>query len=181
MAQRISGYDRKPRDLYETSEWVSQALLPHVPTGNVIWEPACASGKMATVIKADYATDLVTTFGTSGVDFLATRLDVVPYTTAIITNPPFNRAAERFIRHSLDLMSPVRGFVAMLLPVDFDSAKTRRDIFGNCPAFYKKLVLTSRIVWFEKDDGTDNPSANHAWFIWDNARHTPSPRSYLYA
>lgn len=167
MAQRKSGYDRKPRDLYETPDWVSEVIKPHIPIGSVIWEPACASGKMARVLNADYVSDLVTDYGMNGVDFLASGLNIVPHTTAIVTNPPFHRAAERFIRHSLALMRPVRGCVAMLLPVDFDSAKTRCDMFADHPAFHKKIVLTSRIVWFEKDDGTDNPSANHAWFLWD--------------
>ncbi len=172
MAQRKSGYERKARDLYETPEWVSQVIVPHIPQSKIIWEPACASGKMAEVIRADYASDLVTKYGDNGVNFLETTADDYPDVTAIVTNPPFNREAERFIRHSLALMRPRRGFVAMLLPVDFDSAKTRADIFGYCPAFHKKIVLTKRIVWFERDDGTDNPSANHAWFLWDWSRRS---------
>jgi hypothetical protein len=167
MSQRKSGYERKPRDLYETPAWVSSVIVPHIPKDAVVWEPACASGKMASVISAEYLSDLVTPEGDSGVNFLEQTLANYPKTTAIITNPPFNREAERFIRHSLNLMRPVRGFVAMLLPVDFDSARTRSDIFGYCPAFAKKIVLTKRIVWFERDDGTANPSANHAWFVWD--------------
>ena len=167
MAQRKSGYERKARDLYETPEWVSQVIVPHIPEDAIIWEPACASGKMAEVINAMHMSDLVTNYGDNGVNFLETTPSDYPFATAIVTNPPFNREAERFIRHSLALMRPRRGFVAMLLPVDFDSAKTRADMFGYCPAFAKKIVLTKRIVWFERDDGTDNPSANHAWFVWD--------------
>lgn len=167
MAQRNSGYDRKPRDLYETPSWVSEAILPFIPPKALIWEPACASGKMSRVLGASVNTDLVTNYGTNGVNFLETTREEYPSVTAIVTNPPFHREAEKFIRHALSLMEPVRGFVAMLLPVDFDSGKTRRDMFANCDAFAGKLVLTSRIVWFEKEDGTDNPSANHAWFYWD--------------
>jgi hypothetical protein len=33
MSQRESGYERKERDLYETPEWVTEALLPHLPAG----------------------------------------------------------------------------------------------------------------------------------------------------
>lgn len=173
MAQRISGYERKPRDLYETPEWVTRALISYIhpifDTLNV-WEPACASGKMARELGAIYASDLVTTYGTPGVDFLKT--DRLPErVNAIITNPPFNREAEKFIRHGIELIRPIGGFMAMLLPIDFDSGKTRRDMFGACPGFAAKLVLTSRIVWFDPPPGAKNkgPSQNHAWFIWDYA------------
>ena len=30
MSQRHSGYVRKERDLYETPEWVTEALIPHL-------------------------------------------------------------------------------------------------------------------------------------------------------
>lgn len=167
MAQRNSGYDRKPRDCYETPEWVSKVILPFIPNTAEVWEPACASGKMSIAVNATYSSDLVTDYGTSGVNFLEQTLDFAPYATAIVTNPPFNREAEKFIRHSLKLMGPVpHGFVAMLLPVDFDSAKTRRDIFAENPYFSTKIVLTSRIVWFRDPEKKNNPSSNHAWFVW---------------
>ena len=56
--------------------------------------------------------------------------------------------------------------VAMLLPIDFDSAKTRVHLFGNCSAFAAKFVLLSRIRWFP---GASSPSVNHAWFLWSRA------------
>ena len=45
----------------------------------------------------------------------------------------------------------------MLLRADYDSAKTRAHLFGACPAFSKKVVLTRRIKWF---DGPCSPSEN---------------------
>ena len=59
---------------------------------------------------------------------------------------------------------PFDGFTAMLLRADFDSAKTRRSLFAECPLFARKLVLTRRIRWFE--DFVGSPSYNHAWFVW---------------
>lgn len=175
MAQRKSGYERKERDLYETPAWVTQAIWDHIPVVNrpYIWEPACGSGKMAHVLNARYASDLVTYYnkGVTDTDFLLQ--ETMPAAcTAIITNPPFNREAEKFIRHGRKLLADNKargyaGFMAMLLPVDFDSGKTRRDMFADSPYFAGKLVLTSRIVWFEREDGTDNPSSNHAWFFWN--------------
>ena len=92
---------------------------------------------------------------------------------ALVTNPPFGKRgelAEAFIRHALELEPPIAAF---LLRVDFDSAKTRRDIFQNCPFFAGKIVLLDRIVWFERE-GAASPSENHAWFIW--SRVGPRPR-----
>src|SRR5262249_18015377 len=67
---------------------------------------------------------------------------------------------------------------ALLLPCDFDSAKTRARYFAGCPHFVAKIVLTKRIVWFERDDGVRVcPKENHAWFVWQKSplrvRHAP--------
>lgn len=165
MSQRDSGYERKERDLYETPEWVTEALLPHVMRAHHIWEPACGSGQMLAVLnrtKMAFGTDI-----SDGTDFLLegqlrVKID------AIITNPPYEKATE-FCEHALEVMKPQNGIVAMLLRTDFDHAKSRSHLFRDCPAFAKKVVLTKRIVWFEPEPGAKgkSPSFNHAWFIWD--------------
>lgn len=169
MSQRHSGYKRAARELYETPEWVTLALIPHLrpPRIKMIWEPAAGSGKMVAAFRkagfAVYGTDANT-----GTDFLwktKTRAD------AIFTNPPFIDS-RRFIEHALLLMKPVNGRVAMLLSSDYDYAQTRQHLFGQCPAFAKKVNLTERIVWFEREGAA--PSENHAWYIWD-WRHTGPP------
>jgi hypothetical protein len=74
MVQRISNYERQPRDLYETPEWVTHALLRSklVPFYKLQWwEPACASGKIAREVNAVYASDIVTGYGMV-LDFLTT-------------------------------------------------------------------------------------------------------------
>ena len=170
MSQRDSGYERRERDLYETPEWVTEALLPHLPRQLAIWEPAAASGKMARVLDAKLATDID---GHGGhLDFL--RQALPNGINAIITNPPYESAQE-FIKHALNLTQGV-GIVAMLLRTDFDHAKTRQHLFGKHPAFAKKLVLTRRIKWFE--DSTGSPSFNHAWFIWDWGHKGPPTLAY---
>jgi hypothetical protein len=72
-----------------------------------------------------------------------------------------------FLLHSSNLSKNLErrsmGKVAMLLRTDYDHAKGRQHLFGECPIFAKKLVLTRRIVWF---DGP-NAAFNHAWYIWD--------------
>jgi hypothetical protein len=72
--------------------------------------------------------------------------------------------ALQFIERALEFTRPNKGAVAMLLKVDFDSGKTRRHVFAECPAFVGKVVLTERIVWFEP--AIAQPSENHAWALW---------------
>jgi methylase of polypeptide subunit release factors len=171
MSQRESGYERKERDLYETPEWVTTALAPHLPALGKVWEPACGNGKMVAALQsmgADvWATDIET-----GVDFL--RCGGQPDWDAIITNPPYALAQE-FIEHAIRITVP-SGFVAMLLRTDFDHAKTRQHLFSQHPAFAKKVVLTKRIKWFEESKG--QPSFNHAWFIWDWQHKGPPTLAY---
>jgi len=171
MSQRDSGYERKERDLYETPEWVTEALLPHLPQLDMIWEPAAASGKMVRAL-AKAPAYVVATDISEGVDFLKTPLQAG--CDAIITNPPYEFATA-FIQHGLALMH-ARGIVAMLLRTDFDHAKTRSNLFADCSAFAKKIVLTKRIKWFEDSKG--QPSFNHAWFIWDWRHKGPPTLAY---
>lgn len=174
MSQRNSGYDRMPRDEYSTPEWVTKALIPHIPmrVANV-WEPAAGNGKLSSVLEADqysvFSSDIA---GKPPVDFL--REDCWGEFDAIITNPPYEHARE-FIERSLRFMSD-RGAVAMLLRTDFDHAKTRQHLFAQCSAFAKKVVLTKRIQWFEDSKGS--PSFNHAWFIWDWRHRGPPTLAY---
>jgi len=180
MSQRESGYARKERDLYETPEWVTEALLPHLPRRpRMIWEPACGNGKMVSAFEADgfqvLATDLAT-----GQDFFAYWAPpVVEFDEAIFTNPPYEQGS-MFVEHALKLMEPCGGQVAMLMRTDFDHAKTRSHLFRDCPAFAKKVVLTRRIVWFEPEPGAKgkSPSFNHAWFIWDWKHEGPPTIGY---
>lgn len=172
MSQRDSGYQRIELDNYETPEWVTDALVPHLPCSDcVVWEPAAGGGKMvAALLKAGFdvtASDIV-----DGLDFL-TQPAPKPF-RAIITNPPYKLASE-FIHRAMTMIPP-RGFIAMLLRTDFDHAKTRADLFREHPHFAKKVVLTRRIKWFENSRG--QPSFNHAWFIWDLKHEGPPTLAY---
>ena len=173
MSQRDSGYARVAFDQYETPEWATRALLPHLAPNSVIWEPACGSGKMARVLDAKFTSDIQT-----GDDFLDATLlrrwSLLQY-NAIVTNPPY-ASATAFIERALALTERNAGLVAMLLRTDFDHAKSRRHLFAEHPAFMKKVVLTKRIQWFE--DSKSSPSFNHAWFIWSWANQGAPELAY---
>jgi hypothetical protein len=110
----------------------------------------------------------------------------------IITNPPYGercKLAEKFIEKGLTCIADY-GFMAMLLPVDFDSAGGRAHLFRDCPQFAGRIVLTKRIKWFDKpvpckpcggsgkigDDKCakcngkgekkTGPTESHTWFLW---------------
>jgi hypothetical protein len=168
LSQRWSGYERSERDVYHTPDWVTRTLLPVLRPVSRVWEPAAGQGKMTEALR-DAGYEVVATDIADGVNFLAESHH--RGAQAIITNPPFNQARE-FIEHALVLMEPVRGQIAMLLRTDFDHAITRQHLFGGCPAFAKKLVLTKRIVWYERPRAA--PSFNHAWYLWD-WQHSGAP------
>ena len=160
-SQKISGYARKPNDLYETPNWVTETVIPFLPAPPcTIWECAAGGGKMVTSLRAAgfnvLATDLE-------LDFL-TRPAPGPF-TGIVTNPPYALAVE-FIERALGMI-PLDGFCAFLLRTDFDHAKSRQHLFAGSDPFARKLVLTRRIRWIE--DSTGSPSFNHAWFLWNRA------------
>lgn len=177
MSQRESGYARKERDLYETPEWVTEALRPHLPFigRGPVWEPACGSGQMQKVLHSWF--DVLGSDIDLGRDFLTS--DLQGSAVAIITNPPYDLGTE-FIEHALRLTEPKRGVVAMLMRTDFDHAKSRTHLFRDCPAFYKKLVLMKRIAWFVEANGKPkaSPSFNHAWYIWDWKHEGPPTIAY---
>jgi hypothetical protein len=102
-------------------------------------------------------------------DFVAGQHPNTARFSAIITNPPFGnrgKLAEQFIETGLRQLIDF-GFMALLLPVDFDSAKTRPRFFASCSHFAGKIILAKRIVWFANPDPKrENPKENSAWFLW---------------
>jgi hypothetical protein len=171
MAQRVSGYVRQANDSYQTPSWVTDALSPHLQRLALhIWEPACGDGAMADALTAlgyrVHASDIIT-----GDDFLKAKSLPSDAIQGIVTNPPYS-IGQAFIEHALQLTKPVGGVVAMLLRCDYDHAKTRRHLFADCPAFAKKIILTKRIVWFQRPGAA--PSFNHCWCVWDH-HHSGKP------
>ena len=170
MAQRDSGYPRQADELYETPKWVAKVVAPWLRVQSVreIWEPAAGPGRLAAALWEEgflvHATSA---------NFFTT--EKIPAVDAIVTNPPYGRSrngnvAAAFVRTALGMRIPI---VAMLMPVDFDSGKTRQDIFRHCSAFIGKIVLLDRIVFFQRPGAA--PSTNHAWFLWGHGRRQMRP------
>jgi hypothetical protein len=170
MSQRKSGYQRQPDD---QSRWAALALLPYLPRKHCayVWDPA-ATGRGSSQIA-----DALVAAGCEAVatrdDFLATTRLPHDRINVIVCNPPWGvggRLACQFIAHAIALVP----HVAMLLRIDFDSAKTRTHLFRDHQDFAGKVILLDRIVWFERE-GAPGPSENHCWFLWDRRHRGRSP------
>jgi hypothetical protein len=114
-----------------------------------------------------------------GFDFLAKEIMRPAHFHAIITNPPYDCGAE-FCTQALFIMNkiPSCSFVAMLLRVDFDSAKTRRFLFSENAHWSKKIVLLDRIRWEGIKQHTASPSYNHAWYLFNKYHIGPATIAY---
>ena len=161
MAQRQSGYVRRPRDDYSTPQWVVDELFQRETFPLPIWEPCPGEGRMVKGIAAHVGLDYVFW---SYDDFFQDHSDV----HSIITNPPF-KDGQSFVQHALNRTKNLRGKVAMLLPNGFDCAKgkKRRALFSDEAPFKVKYVLTQRIRWENLEQKKNGPSNNHAWYVWD--------------
>jgi hypothetical protein len=180
VGKHETSYPRIERDLYPTREpWVVEALAQHIDLfGAIVWECAAGTGEMAEAFKAagarqSFCSDIVNRgYPLTVFDFLCGDKPKLPRIDIIATNPPGglrNKVAERFVEVGLQHIADGTTFaLALFLPVDFDSGVTRRKFFDECPQFVGKIVLTRRIIWFQRHDGKrEGPKENHAWFLWN--------------
>lgn len=182
---------RKKGEKYYTPAWVTRCLLRqvHLPDPTHVWEPAAGDGKIVDALRSVFGVYVY------GSDVAPDRTDILPFdflTAAhavvrcdiIISNPPFGtggRLAFQFCWHALRLMERRKGKVAMLLRDDFDSAKGRKALFRDHPAFDMKIVITDRIRWTNlPQDAKKGPSGSHAWFIWDWSRDMTQHTALVY-
>lgn len=178
-----SNFERNKLDFYPTPEWITEAVVSellkyHVEYNTLMWEPACGEGHISRILHK-YFTNVMSTdiadYKYLGQDFaIRNFLDhkqIMRQNSCIITNPPYGKIAELFIRHALEIL-PDDGVCVFLMRNEYDCAKTRVDLFRN-PAFCKKLVLTTRPKWIENSDGS--PRHNYSWYIWDKRNDGKPP------
>ena len=171
MGKHETGYARQDRDFYPTPAEPIEALAEQVELhGKHVLECACGDGRMARALEAAgaYVTAFdIADYGYGGVrDFL--RYEFLGPLDGTISNPPYGprgKTAEAFIETGIRRLR--NGFLAFLLPADFDSAVTRRRFFDECAAFTAKIVLTGRDKWFQNPANSKvTPKENSAWFLW---------------
>jgi len=134
MGKHGSEYARIERNHYPTPNRVIAALAEHVDlNGLLVWEPAAGNGGMVEALRCAgcarvYASDIVD-YGNGRdkvLDFLSVQMPKLARAPDLIcTNPPFDRGKPRaFVEVGLRRLGK-HGLLALLLPCDFDSAKSR--------------------------------------------------------
>lgn len=164
MTIRGADYPRRKNDNYPTPPEVSRVLFESVVFDDVVYDPACGRERKILKVAQRYGYSVAGSDIITGADFLE-KPRTFTSNFSIVTNPPYGdrrgSMTLRFIEQSLVLTKPRDGRVAMLLPIDYDSGKTRSHVFQH-PAFALKIVLLDRIRWFNDQSG----SINHAWYLW---------------
>lgn len=163
---------RRRADLYPTEPHGTQAfvnaegavLAARYP---VLWEPACGPGFMARVLEANgfqvVAQDLLDWgYGTPGMDFLGCG-GAWPLAEALVTNPPYGKLAESFIRRAIQGLG--LPYVALLLKSDYWHCGRGVGLFRDLPPSII-YPLGFRLHW----DGRGRPVQTHSWVVWDAKR-----------
>lgn len=179
MSQTNSPYARLDRDHYRTPAWCTRLVMRHLPARiERVFECACGDGAMSNVLAERYdvfASDIHFHSGVtrSSLDFLKADHPA----QCIATNPPY-AIAQEFVEHALKLTESSRGVVAMLLSDRWDAAGSRQHLTGRCPQFAKRIAMIDRITWLPRPDGSEAPSENHCWFVWDWTHEGPPVVAY---
>jgi hypothetical protein len=157
--------DREENDFYPTPEKATQSLLNLQKFEGNIWECACGDGAMSKVMIKNgydvYSSDLIDRgYGETGVDFLNSTKQV----DNIVTNPPFNLAAE----FTLQAFKLAKKKIVMLSKISYLEGVKRRELIFNQNKLEKVLVFSRRVPFKKK---SSNKLAGglmaFGWFIYD--------------
>jgi len=154
---------RNAADFYATPGDCTVALLKnfqHLFEGSRIWEPACGDGAISKVLE-DHRLDVISTdlhdrgYGEWGMNFLTAECNC----GSIITNPPFNLAAD-FIKHAVTKEVPF----AMLLKSTYWHAASRYDLFEQT-----KPMAIIAMTWRPAMSPERGKAAtmDFIWTVWD--------------
>jgi hypothetical protein len=191
----ISGFNRQAFDFYPTPDWVTHALVRHVPLRGPIWEACCGDGAMARVLQRHrhqvVATDLHDRgFGRGRVDFFQ-QTEFPDGCQTMVTNPPYGDGGEliratnasvgmlKFVRHALDLTARANGQLALLVRIQWMAGKRASTLIASGP-LSRVVVLTKRICWFDHGPKTNAGQHHHAWLFWDYAHDRSSPPTMVF-
>lgn len=176
--------ERAKDDYYKTEPKIVEELIKIMKKENLInkewgyYEPACGDGAISDPLKClglnVYAADIVD----RGADDLVIEdffnVDKLPFDGKVVTvtNPPYGKLAEQFLRHILDIMKPGDYYIT-LQKIQFFEGKNRREIFDKDPP--KKVMIFSERVNCWKNGMPDRDKNGkivtsavcYCWFIWE--------------
>lgn len=167
--------ERGPHDSYPTPPEAVLALMGVEALPQHLWEPACGKGNIVNVLRDSgrvcMASDIVDRgcpMSHAPVDFLHEDLPAIRDYKAIITNPPFSKAAA-FIDRALQYCPDVY----MLLRLNFLEGGQRdpvRDRILNPGGGLRRVYPFRERLPMMHREGWGGPEASskvtHAWFCW---------------
>jgi hypothetical protein len=155
--QKADASQSQAMDRCETPAYALDPLLPYLPSVWRIWEPACGSGRIVTVLSGHGYT-IVGSDVLDGQNFF----DYQPAAWhAVVTNPPYSIKAE-WIRRCYDLGKPF----ALLVPVETIGRGDVQRMMERHGA--ELLLLNRRVNFYMSNKGIDKSSAQFPvlWFCW---------------
>ncbi len=172
-------------DYFPTPPWATRAFCCDIlerrlwlEPSHVVWEPACGEGHMAAVLQEFVSTQVIASdvfpygFG-EVVDFLDP--DVKLRTDWIITNPPFNAAAE-FL--PLASRRSLVG-VAFIVRLSWLETEERFRLFERfrptLVAVCSERVPMHRGRW----EPAGNTATSYAWIVWRKATFLPTELTFV--
>lgn len=184
-------YEQIPLSAYFTPEWCVHALLDYKQFDGLVWEPFVGRGNIARVLEQndlDVVCSDIKDYGynyTWQLDFNRENIEVFAKEICkgkgfrwIITNPPYLKCV-KYVERVLWLCKEFNAGAAMLLRNEFDCGKTRGHIFQDNPAYWGKIVLTTRPLWFS--DIKAAPRHNYSWYIWDEQNPVGENKNLRYS
>lgn len=165
--QAIEPHKSDPRDRCYTPAYALDPLLPYLPAGATVWEPAAGAGHLVRALEAAgrgvYASEI-----TAGENFF---MHTPPVAWDIqVTNPPYS-SKYQWIEHSYALGRPF----ALLMPLETLGAWSAQRHFRRYGV--EVLLLNKRVNFYMPNLGLNGGGANFpsAWFCW---RLLPAPIVY---
>lgn len=164
--QAVEPHKSDPRDRCYTPAYALDPLLPYLPAGATVWEPAAGEGHLVRALEAAgrevYASEIQ-----RGENFF-THTPPVAWDIQV-TNPPYS-SKYQWIERSYRLGQPW----ALLLPLETLGAWSAQRLFRKYGV--EVLLLNKRVNYYMPVKGALG-SANFpsAWFCW---RLLPAPIVY---
>lgn len=178
---------REPPDslnFFPTPPWATRALFAFVGEGRMgsVWEPACGEGHMAEVLRecfSEVAASDVFDYG-KGYEvgsFVGEGLGTLCGTADwIITNPPFNLAAE-FARRALEQATV--GVALLTRTAWLEGGERYATLFSQTPpsvvALFAERVPMVKGRW----DPQASTATSYAWVVWRIGHQGPTTLRWI--
>jgi len=144
-------------DDFQTPTEAIGPLLPLLPKGCTVWEPACGNGNLVRAF-IHQGFNCIGTDIKTGHNFIEKNLE--NSYDCIITNPPFS------IKHEfLKTCNARRKPFALLLPLSTLESQKRQKLFND---YGLEIILLNKRVNFETPNQVKNSCSwfATAWFTW---------------